>query len=90
MLLRPTAKARRELHPGVQTLTLRQRSVLLLAESRRPAPVLRRLFNGMGEQIVADLLARGYLVAEAQPATPLLQAPDKRDRTALEPIHEDH
>ena len=27
MLLRPTAKAHRELHPGVQTLTLRQRSV---------------------------------------------------------------
>jgi hypothetical protein len=72
LFVQPTAKARRELHPGLQTLTLRQRSVLLLAERRKPVPDLRRLFHGMGDQIVRDLLAQGYLAPlserDARPA----------------------
>ncbi len=68
MLLHPTAKAHRELHPAMQTLTLRQRSVLLLAQHRKSADGLGRLFNGMGEQIVDDLLAQGYLTTEEAPA----------------------
>lgn len=89
MLLRPTAKARRELHPGVQTLTMRQRSVLLLAEQRERASDLRRLFNGMGEQIVGDLLARGYLAPDDGVQPPRLETQWKSDITGFEPTHED-
>jgi hypothetical protein len=86
MLLRPTPKARCELHPGVQTLTLRQRSVLLLADGE-PAGRLGRLFNGMGEQIVGDLLERGYLAPAPEEAT--LDRSWTDDVKGIEPIHED-
>lgn len=61
MLLQATPKARLELHPGVQTLTLRQRSLLLLADHPASSARLRRLFNGTGAQLVEELLSRGYL-----------------------------
>lgn len=61
MLLQPTAKARLDLHPGVQTLTMRERSLLLLADARTSSAELRLLFNGMGAQIVIDLVRQGYL-----------------------------
>ena len=61
MLLQTTEKARLDLHPGVQTMTLRARSLLLLADCRKPPAELRRLFNGMGEQIMLDLVRQGYL-----------------------------
>jgi hypothetical protein len=86
MLLRPTPKARRDLHPGVQTLTLRQRSVLLLAE-REPAGRLGRLFNGMGEEIVGDLLERGYLAPQHEEAS--VDRSWKADINQMEPTHED-
>jgi hypothetical protein len=88
MLLRPTAKARHDLHPGVQTLTLRQRSVLLLAE-REPAGRLARLFHGMGEQIVGDLLERGYLAPQHEEPSTAVDRSWKADINELEPIHED-
>lgn len=66
MLLQTTPKARRDLYPGVQTLALRERSLLLLANAARPTGELRLLFNGMGEQIVADMLRQGYLAAQQQ------------------------
>lgn len=66
MLLQTTPKARRDLYPGVQTLALRERSLLLLANAAKPTGDLRLLFNGMGEQIVSDLLRQGYLAAEQQ------------------------
>lgn len=89
MILRPTAKADRELLPGVQTLTMRQRSVLLLAQRRGRACDLRRLFNGMGEQIVGDLLARGYLAPEDEAPPARLETRWKHDINGIEPIHED-
>jgi hypothetical protein len=89
MLLRPTAKAHRELHPGVQTLTLRQRSVLLLAERRQRVPELERLFNGMGQQIVCDLLAQGYLTPEGEAETARRDVIRTSGITALEPTQED-
>lgn len=65
MFLQTTPKADRELRSGIQTLALRERSLLLLAERRAPATKLRRLFHGMGEQIVSDLLRDGYLAPAA-------------------------
>jgi hypothetical protein len=88
MLLRPTPKAHRELHPGVQTLTLRQRSVLLLAEHEPPGR-LGRLFNGMGEQILCDLLERGYLAPQGEHEESAVDRTWKADINGIEPIHED-
>lgn len=87
MMLRPTPKARHELNPGVQTLTLRQRSVLLLAE-REPAGQLARLFHGMGEQIVCDLLEQGYLAPQEDEQS-VVDRSWKADINGIEPIHED-
>ncbi|HWI82373.1 hypothetical protein [Ramlibacter sp.] len=71
MMMQTTTKARLELHPGVQNLPLRARSVLLLAERRMPAQALARLFNGMGEQIVGELFEQGYLApADREPPAP--------------------
>lgn len=60
MLLLKTDKARLELSPGVRTLSLRERSLLLLAEGR-PAQELEALYHGAGKDIVGRLLADGYL-----------------------------
>ncbi len=60
MLLLKTDKARLELSPGVRTLSLRERSLLLLAEGR-PARELEALYHGAGKDIVVRLLADGYL-----------------------------
>lgn len=79
MQLHTTAKAHLALWPGTQTLTLRERSLLLLAERQVSAVQLRCLFNGMGEQIVSDLLRDGYLVpavAGQPPADERAPAPE--------------
>ncbi len=80
MLLQTTPKARRELHPGVQTFNLRQRSVLLLADGPASTVRLRRLFNGMGRQIVDELLRQGYLA----PSGPRAAGTDEADRSPVE------
>lgn len=67
MFLHTTPKADLALRAGLQTLALRERSLLLLAEGHAPATRLRRLFNGMGEQIVSDLLRDGYLMPASAP-----------------------
>lgn len=60
---------------GRAAFTLRQRSVLLMAEGT-PRPVLEALFHGQGAALVQELLAAGYLT-ETQPAPdgPVLSAP---------------
>lgn len=83
MFLHTTPKADLALRAGLQTLALRERSLLLLAERRASASRLRRLFNGMGEQIVRDLLRGGYLA----PAT-ALQAPGAASAMDAEPSAE--
>jgi len=61
MLLK-TEKARLELSPGVRTLSLRERSLLLLADGKS-LPELQAMYNGGGAQIVDQLLRQGYLAA---------------------------
>lgn len=60
MLLLKTDKARLELMPGVRTLTLRERSLLLLSDGK-PLHELQAMYNGVGSQIVDDLMRAGYL-----------------------------
>jgi hypothetical protein len=61
MLLQRTDKARLELGPGMRTLGLRQRSLLLLADGRKSLADLGPMFAGEGERIVLDLVRQGYL-----------------------------
>lgn len=60
MLLQKTEKARLELSPGVRTLSLRERSLLLLADGKMLAE-LQAMYNGSGAQIVERLVDQGYL-----------------------------
>lgn len=60
MLLQRTDKARRELSPGVRTLSLRERSLLLLADGK-PLSELQAMYNGTGAQMVEHLVREGYL-----------------------------
>ncbi|ABM31845.1 hypothetical protein QRO11_17485 [Paracidovorax citrulli] len=69
MLLLKTDKARLELSPGVRTLSLRERSLLLLVDGR-PAAELEALYHGAGKDIVARLLADGYLAQAGGAAAP--------------------
>lgn len=73
MLLLKTDKARLELSPGVRTLSLRERSLLLLADGR-PLEQLQAMYSGQGADIVEQLLQGGYL-AHAEPEQTLGAAP---------------
>lgn len=64
MLLQKTDKARLELSPGVRTLSLRERSLLLLADGK-PLSDLQAMYNGIGAQIVDNLMRQGYLTGPA-------------------------
>lgn len=69
MLLQKTEKARLELLPGVRTLSLRERSLLLLVDGK-PLSDLQAMYNGIGAQIVDNLMRQGYLAGPAHPPAP--------------------
>lgn len=77
MLLQRTEKARRELSPGVRTLSLRERSLLLLADGK-PLSELQAMYNGTGAEMVDHLLHEGYLanLAATESASIALPAPE--------------
>jgi len=79
MLLQKTEKAHQELSPGVRALSLRERSLLLLADGK-PVSALQAMYHGMGAQIVESLLHQGYLIrtstAHAQAALLASTAPE--------------
>ena len=77
MLLQKTDKARLELLPGVRTLSVRERSLLLLVEGR-PLHDLQAMYNGIGAQIVDNLMRQGYLqgpIVTPEP-TPPTESPE--------------
>ena len=74
MLLQKTEKARLELSPGVRTLSLRERSLLLLADGK-PLSDLRAMYNGIGAQMVDNLMRQGYLTGPADVPLPAAPAP---------------
>jgi hypothetical protein len=67
MMLLKTDKARLELQPGVRTLSLRERSLLLLADGK-PLHELQAMYNGEGRQIVDELVHAGYLCPQGPQA----------------------
>jgi len=77
MLLQKTEKARLELSPGVRTLSLRERSLLLLADGKSLSD-LQAMYNGIGAQIVDNLMRQGYLTGPT--ALPDANAPSRSDR----------
>ena len=85
MLLLKTDKARQELAPGMRTLSLRERSLLLLAEGK-PLAELQAMYSGGGAEIVEHLLSQGYLSLSA-PAVQdtLLTPPAPTPPSALRP-----
>ncbi|MGE0351405.1 hypothetical protein [Hydrogenophaga sp.] len=79
-MLNKTEKARAELQPGQRQLAQRERALLLMADGRKDDAQLFALFGGQGRELVASLLARGYLVDEsptppAASPSPARQAP---------------
>ncbi|WP_462387433.1 hypothetical protein [Acidovorax sp. Q11] len=88
MLLQKTDKARQELSPGVRTLSLRERSLLLLADGK-PLSDLQAMYNGIGAQIVDNLMRQGYLTGpaelpEPQPTPPAQVAPSTSPAPSIE------
>jgi hypothetical protein len=87
MLLQKTDKARQELSPGVRTLSLRERSLLLLADGK-PLSDLQAMYNGIGAQIVDNLMRQGYLTGPAElptPSTAPLPPPAEAEATSQVP-----
>ncbi|MFN7154264.1 MAG: hypothetical protein ACK4OE_11290 [Acidovorax sp.] len=74
MLLQKTEKARLELSPGVRTLSLRERSLLLLADGKSLSD-LQAMYNGIGAQIVDNLMRQGYLTGPT--ALPAVDEPSR-------------
>lgn len=60
MFLQRTPKAQTELAPGQRSLGLRERSLLLLAEST-PTSTLQAMYHGQGAALVQQLVDHGYL-----------------------------
>lgn len=69
MRLEKTDKARAELQPGSRTLSLRERSLLLLANGRKTAQEIGAYYGEEGQRLVQQLLHDGYL-APAAPEAP--------------------
>lgn len=61
MYLQKTEKARSELRPGVRTLGQRERTLLLLADGKKPIGEFKPMFEGMGEELARKLIEQGYL-----------------------------
>lgn len=70
MLLQRTDKARDELRPGMRTLGLRERSLLLMADGNKSLFDINAVMGGQAEPIVLDLMRRGYLESAARAAAP--------------------
>lgn len=80
MKLLKTEKARLELMPGIRTLSLRERSLLLLADGK-PLHELEALYHGEGAKLVEQLIRDGYLERPAAAPTPT-PAPVARETPA--------
>lgn len=75
MLLQRTDKARDELRPGMRTLGLRERSLLLMADGNKSLLDINAVMGGLAEPIALDLVRRGYLQTAARAAAPAVASP---------------
>lgn len=60
-MLIKTEKGRHELRPGNRSLGQRERAILLVADGQQSESQMATLFNGEGRQLLASLVAQGYL-----------------------------
>lgn len=70
LLLQKTDKGRAELSPGVRTLSLRERSLLLMANGRQTVAAMGTVCGNDTAELALRLLAQGYLEPVPVPAPP--------------------
>ncbi len=92
VLLQRTDKATNELKPGVRTLGLRERSVLLMVKGTKAIDELAWLCDGEGKEVAIQLVADGFLisvsksgVAVSSPA-PSSPSPSPSHKQSMEPV----
>ena len=73
-----TEKGRYELAPGVRTLTLRERSFLLMATGHRTLADISKALPGNSIEIANQLLEKGFIAVPTAPA-PAAQRLDMRE-----------
>jgi hypothetical protein len=73
-----TEKGRYELAPGVRTLTLRERSFLLMATGHRTLADISKSLPGNSVEIANQLLEKGFIAVPTAPA-PAAQKLDMRE-----------
>lgn len=81
MLLRKSDKGRNELKPGVRTLGVRERGLLLVMDGSKTLQDINALFSNEAEAIALTLLRDGYL--EQADATGVLFNPDSTGTFAM-------
>lgn len=74
-MLIKTEKGRHELRPGNRSLGQRERAILLMADGQQSEAQMAALFNGEGQQLLASLLAQGYLERRESRRLPSEPAP---------------
>jgi len=82
MVLYRTDKAHAEFRPGVRSLGLRERTLLLLVDGRRTSSELTVMFDGLAEPLVQKMLQDGFLSFDR--ATPAVLPKDSRPGLAQE------
>lgn len=82
MLLQKTDKARAELQPGARTLSLRERSLLLMADGRKSVLDMRAVLGDDVEPMVRQLVDAGFLEQVVVPPKPVEVAPSASARLA--------
>lgn len=75
MLLQKTDKARAELQPGIRTLGLRERSLLLMADGRKTLADMAAVLGPTTSAVAAQLQHAGYLEPVRVAAVAPRQAP---------------
>lgn len=66
-MLIKTDKGKQELSPGVRTLGQKERALLLMTDGKTATSKLFQVFGGEGKNIVAYLIANGYLELSDHP-----------------------
>jgi len=85
MVLYKTEKARAEFRPGVRSLGLRERALLLQVDGRRTAAELRGLFDGSAAALLEQLLNDGFLSTGGATFAPGAEASTAEPEASLQP-----
>lgn len=79
MLLQKTDKARAELQPGIRTLGLRERSLLLMADGHKSLADMAAVLGDSAGPLVQQLLQSGYLEPVQVASAPIRPPPAAKE-----------